>query len=99
MKRLGLSVSLLLLCQCVANQAGKRVAFLPANGKFGELENRVADRLVEKFAGRPWRRSVAVLKILFLDDFFDALSVRYGQTVLRQLTRMQLARRQEYHSD
>lgn len=53
MKRLGLSVSLLLLCQCVLAQTGKRVAFLPANGKFGDLENRVADRLVEKFAGRP----------------------------------------------
>lgn len=54
MKRLGLSVSLLLLlCHCLAAQAGKRVAFLPANGKFGDLENRVADRLVEKFAVRP----------------------------------------------
>jgi len=50
-KRLGLSVSLLLLCHCLVAQTSKRVAFLPANGHFGELENRVADRLVDKFAG------------------------------------------------
>lgn len=52
MKRLGLSVGLLLMCQCLTAQTGKRVAFLPANSKFGELENHVADKLVEKFAGR-----------------------------------------------
>ena len=53
MKRLGLSVGLLLVCHCLVAQTGKRVAFLPANSKFGELENHVADKLVEKFAGRP----------------------------------------------
>jgi hypothetical protein len=52
-KSLGLFVSLLLVCSCVMAQTGKRIAFLPANSKFADLENRVADRLVEKFAGRP----------------------------------------------
>ena len=53
MKGASLSIILLLLCQGLAAQAGKRVAFLPANSKFAEIENRVADRLIEKFAGRP----------------------------------------------
>ena len=53
MKRLGLSVTLLLLCHCLAAQTGKRIAFLPANGKFAELENHLADSLVGRFAGRP----------------------------------------------
>jgi hypothetical protein len=41
------------VCHCLAAQTGKRVAFLPANSKFGELENHVADKLVERFAGHP----------------------------------------------
>jgi len=52
-KGLGLSITLLLCCHCLVAQSARRVAFLPANSKYAELENRLADRLIEKFAGRP----------------------------------------------
>ena len=53
MKRLGQAMALLLLCHCVMAQTGRRIAFLPANSKFADLENRLSDGLVGKFAGRP----------------------------------------------
>jgi hypothetical protein len=48
-------MALLLLCHCLLAQAqtGRRIAFLPANSKFADLENRLSDSLVGKFAGRP----------------------------------------------
>ncbi|MGO9088423.1 MAG: FlgT C-terminal domain-containing protein [Candidatus Sulfotelmatobacter sp.] len=53
MKGASLFVILLLLGHVLAAQTGKRVAFLPANSKYAELENRLADRLIGKFAGSP----------------------------------------------
>lgn len=46
-----LSVMLLLVCPCLLAQPAKRLAILPANGKFGEIENLVTDRLTGKLAG------------------------------------------------
>lgn len=54
MKRLRQAMALLLfLCPCVMAQSVRRIAFLTANSKFADLENRVSDGLVGKFAGRP----------------------------------------------
>jgi flagellar assembly FlgT-like protein/curli production assembly/transport component CsgG len=44
---------LLILCPCALAQTTRRIAFLPANSKFADLENRLSDGLVGKFAGRP----------------------------------------------
>ena len=55
MKRLERAVALFLLfgpCALPA-QTARRIAFLPANSKFADLENRVSDGLVGRFAGRP----------------------------------------------
>ena len=54
MKRLAHSMALLLVvCPVALAQTGRRIAFLPANSKFADWENRVSDGLVGKFAGRP----------------------------------------------
>ena len=55
MNKPGRAVALFLLlgpCALPA-QTARRIAFLPANSKFADLENRVSDGLVGKFAGRP----------------------------------------------
>jgi len=54
-KKLGHAAAFLVLCHCATAhaQAVKRIAFLPANSKFADLENRLSDNLVGKFAGRP----------------------------------------------
>src|SRR5262245_3662406 len=46
-----LAVALFLSCSSVLAEPSKRIAILPANGKFGELENHVADGLTGKLAG------------------------------------------------
>ncbi len=53
MNRLGQAMALLLLSNCLMAHTARRIAFLPANSKFADLENRVSDGLVERFAGRP----------------------------------------------
>jgi hypothetical protein len=59
-KRLGQATAFLLLFNCFAihAQTPRRIAFLPANSKFADLENRLSDGLIGKFAGRP---NVAVI--------------------------------------
>lgn len=51
-KTLSVVFLLLLVCHSLPAQPAKRLAILPAHGKFADLENFVADRLTGKLAGK-----------------------------------------------